>query len=541
MAAAYLEHAVHRSGEAGLHTFLHLGLRQDRASTPVLADAIVRKEPDIIAASLYLWNIEWTLRLLQAVRARNPLIRFVVGGPEVSRQHPFLFRSRLPDFAVTGEGESVFPAILRSLRENGKVDFANVATAGRQGYQWGRIPAPPVELAEALPPPTAPALGPDRNGMAYMETSRGCPMQCSYCRYAHLRPRVSFLQPDAVLERIQALQEMRTREIRFVDPTFNAHPRFTELLRAIARHNRKHELRFFAELMAERLTPEQAHLLAAANFAEIEVGMQSRDAEVLRNIRRPTRLAHLDHGLRLLTRNGIRVTLDIMYALPGQTAQGIRRDIRWSLRQPRINIQCLQTLLLPGTELRARRNEWKLKSIPVPPYAVAATPTLPAADLHEVESLIAHEPRLRSDIATRVFVARKLPDLFPECFSLQVSRLPKGPVPGRENRRTYLLHGPDLFAHRGKIRRFLSRCIRAEPDSLFQFVLVPEQEEPLDLLDDLIQAVRRAPLHLVDRYASVRSAKRLASRRIRILLPAHRRFTQDWIAAADELLAGAFF
>lgn len=541
MAAAYLEHAVRQSAEAGRHTCIRLDPALDRTSTPVLADAIVRHEPDILAATLFLWNIEWTLRLLRTVREHAPGIRFVVGGPEVARSHPFLFRSRIPDVAVAGEGEAVFPAILHALRTGGVTDFSSVATRTPQGYAWGRTTPPPVELAKALPPPTAPALAPDANGMAYMETSRGCPMRCSYCRYAHLRPRVSFLDPEAVVDRVRALQEMGAREIRFIDPTFNAHPRFTEVVRAIAALNRKRGLRFFAELMAERLTTEQARLLAEANFTEIEVGMQSRNPEVLRGIRRPTRLAHLDRGVRRLTRNGIRVTLDLMYALPRQTLAGIRRDIRWSLRQPRINIQCLQTLLLPGTELRERRKQWGLDSIPLPPYAVTATPALTATDLAKVESLIAGQPRLQSDSPTGIFVARHLPGLFTECLDLQANRMPHGPAPGSLNRRTYRLHGPDLFAHRKALADFLARCVRTEPDTLFQFVLVPEAEEPLDLLDELIGTLRNAPRHLVDRYASVRAGNRIASRRIRILLPPRRRFAADWIAAADAALADAFF
>lgn len=541
MAAAYLEHAVHQSAEGSRHACIRLAPDMDNASTSVLAGAIVRHEPDILAATLFLWNIEWTLHVLRTVREHSPGIRFVVGGPEVARNHPFLFRSRVPDVAVAGEGEAVFPEILRALRTGGVADFSTVATRTPQGYAWGRNAPPPVELARALPPPTAPALAPDANGMAYMETSRGCPMRCSYCRYAHLRPRVSFLEPETVINRIKALQEKGAREIRFIDPTFNAHPRFTEVLRAIASLNRKRGLRFFAEIMAERLTAEQARLLAVAHFAEIEVGMQSRSPEVLRGIRRPTRLADLDRGVRRLTRNGIRVTLDLMYALPRQTASGIRRDIRWSLRQPRINIQCLQTLLLPGTELREKRKHRGLESIPLPPYAVTSTPTLPAEDIAKVESLIARQPRLRSDLPTGLFVARHLPGLFPECLDLQARGLPRGPAPGSLNRRTYRLHGPDLFAHSKALADFLARCVRAEPDSLFQFVLVPETEEPLDLLDELIEALRSAPRHLVDRYASVRAGNRIASRRIRILLPPRRRFAADWVSAAEQTLAGAFF
>lgn len=541
LAAAYLEHAAIRAGESRHYRFSKLPSSLATADTRALVRAVLDHQPDVIAATLYLWNIEWTLRLLRQVKALRPATCVVVGGPEVARRHPFLYRSGIPDLAVSGEGESVFPAILKSLRLGRAVGFSTVARKTRRGYFWGDTPPPAVNLAEALPPSDSRACAPDHHGMAYMETSRGCPMRCTYCRYAHLRRQVSFLEPDAVAARVQSLRNMNACEIRFVDPTFNAHPRFQEILRKLARLNSDHRIRFFAELMAESLTPDEAHLLAAANFTEIEVGMQSRDPEVLREICRPTRLDRMDAGVRMLTRNGIKVTLDVMYALPLQTLSGVRRSINWCLRQPRTNIQCLQTLLLPGTELRDRRHEWHCRALHLPPYAVTGTGTLANADIVRIETLLASHPRLRSDTTTDGFVRRKLAGLFNEQVQLDVMSLRKLAAPGRENRRTYLIHGAKLFEHRAELARFVRHCIRKQPDGLFQFVLVPETEEPLDLLDELIAVIRQAPPHLVDRYAGVMTADRVASRRIRILLPARRRFDTRWIDAAEQLLATSFF
>ncbi len=541
MAAAYLEHAARQSPHAHHYRFLKFSPSHEADDTPTLTRALLALKPDIIAASLYLWNIEWTLRLLRNVKTMLPSVTVIVGGPEVARRHPFLYRSGIPDVAVSGEGESVFPVILDCLRLGRTIPFSSVARKTRQGYSWGRTPPPPVSLTEALPPATHPACAPDHNGMAYMETSRGCPMRCTYCRYAHLRRGISFLPPEAVASRVRALRALGAREIRFVDPTFNAHPRFQDILRALADVNRDHHIRFFAELMAERLSPEHARLLAAANFTDIEVGMQSRDPNILREIRRPTHLDHLTRGLRLLSRQRITVTLDVMYALPLQTLAGLRNTLRWTLRQPRTNVQCLQTLLLPGTELRHRRHEWNCRSLALPPYAVTSTDSLSPSDVTAIEALIARHPLLRSDTRTLRFVGRTLPGLFKEQVPLDALSLPPHDIPGRQNRRTYLIRGTGLYQQKTTLARFIRRCIREQPDGLFQFVLIPQHEEPLDLLDELIAVIRKAPPHLVDRYASVMATSRVASRRLRILLPPRRRFDTAWIDAAEELLADAFF
>jgi hypothetical protein len=409
-----------------------------------------------------------------------------------------------------------------------------------KGYTLGTTPPPPVILADALPPVGHPTCSPDNNGMAYMETSRGCPMRCTYCRYAHLRLKVSFLNPDEVTTRIIALRNLGAREIRFIDPTFNAHPHFQTILRQLVLINRDKTLKFFAEVMAERLTPDEAHLLAAANFTEIEVGMQSRDHKVLREIRRPSRLAELDRGIALLSRHKIRATLDIMYALPKQTLSDVKNSVAWCLRQPLVNVQSLQTLLLPGTELRARNREWNYKALSRPPYAALSTNTLSTSDMARIEILINRHPRLRSDAPTDGFIGRKLKGLFDEQIVLNANDLPAVDFPGKSNRRTYIIRGQGLFQHRQTLLRFVTRCVRTQPDTLFQFVLAPISEEPLDLLDSLIGSLRTAPEHLIDRYASVMASNRIASRRIRILLPAKLRFSQSWIQATEKLLSDTF-
>lgn len=541
IAAAYLRHAAEQAGEHRFHSFETLPEPEQHLNTSALADLIARRAPDVVAATLYLWNIERTLRLFRLLRARLPRVNLFLGGPEVARRHPFLFRQRDADAIVVGEGETVFPALLRGARGGPAPDFDGVATRTAAGYRWGRQPAPPVDLAVQLPPPGYGPCRPDARGMAYLETSRGCPMRCAYCRYPHLRRTLSFLPAAQVLARVKALARLGAREIRFVDPTFNAHPEFRAILRHLADLNRAQRLRFFAELNATTLTREDATLLAAARFTEVEVGMQSRDPLVLRTIHRPSRLQPLDEGLRHLARERIKVTLDVMYGLPEQRLADVVRSTRWALRFPRANVQCLQTLLLPGTELRDRRARWRMQGEARPPYAVTATRTMSPDDFRSVETLLQRTPRLRSDVPTTRFVGPRLPDLFPEQHRLAVpADLGGSVVPGTGIRRAFLLEGPDLFARRAPLAAFLRRAIRSEPDSLFQFVLIPRHEEPLDLLDPLADAIRAAPPHLLDRTAAVALAGKTASRRLLILARPGTRLAADWQAAAEAALSQWF-
>jgi hypothetical protein len=292
-------------------------------------------------------------------------------------------------------------------------------------------------------------------------------------------------------------------------------------------------MKCFAELRADRITPTQAQALARAGFTDIEVGVQSLNPDVLRTIHRPLSIKALDRGIRLLTSAGIQVTLDLMYGLPGQTLADIRKAVRWATGRRRVRVQCLQTLLLPGTELRQRREACALEASDRPPYAVMSTDRMTTEDLSRAEAFIEQAIGAQYDCPAEKFVGQTLPDLFPEQVDAS--------EPGRTNRRAMIFRGGDLFLQRQQIVKQIRQAITSEPHILWQFVLAVEQEEPLDLLERLTQELRRFPRLPLDHFLGVRRRHLLASRRLFVLLKNGRRFNQSWTNAAEELLQSAFY
>lgn len=541
MASAYLRWALRRSPERRYYVALAPPAAADLLDDGHLVEVILKRHPEVLACTLYLWNIERTLHILWRVRAERPGVKVVVGGPEVARDHPFLFRRGEVDVAVVGDGEPVFPAILRALRTGKTTDFCNVGWRTSRGWIWGRASPPQPSLKWILPPPSQ-FLRPDAQGMAYLEATRGCPMKCAYCRYSRQRTHVSHLETSDLLQRVRALRDAGAREIRFIDPTFDAHPSFDEIVRGIARINRGRRIHLFAELRADAITPERARALAAAGFSEIEVGVQCRNAAVLRTIRRPTDLKAVDAGIRRLAAAGIRVTLDLMYGLPGQTAADVRRAVRWARGRPRVYVQCLQTLLLPGTELRRRRKALGLRALDRPPYAVYETRHIGAKVMRRLEAYIEQELGFAYDTPTRVFVARDLPDLFPERVRVDLDRGPvPDPLPGRENRRAVIFQSRDFYARRDALCHAVRGAVRREPYSLWQFILAVWHEEPLDVLDLLVEELARHPPLVMDHFLGTRFGHLRASRRVLVLLSGKRRFGPSWVRAAEDLLRGHFF
>ncbi len=544
LAAAYLEWAVRRSPlTAGLE-IARLPAELDPASDNTLVAAVIALNPRFIACTVYLWNIERTLALMRQVKQALPGVTVLFGGPEMARRHPLLSKPEAADILVIGEGERVLPALLNGLVHGRLPEFSCAAVKRKRSYAWGASVPGETTLARELPPPDWPGLAPDARGMAYVETSRGCPMHCTYCRYHQLRRSLSLLEPAAIAARVQALRDKGAREIRFVDPTFNAHPRFTDTLRRLAALNKDRRLAFFAELRADRLSPEQADLLAAARFTDIEAGVQSLEPKVLKAIGRPADSLKTGAGIRMMAERGIRVTMDLMVGLPFQTKADMDRALDWALTFPRsVNIQCMHTLLLPGTVLRRQAKRWGIRSDALPPYAVQETPWMSRADLLAVENRLAASSRLRADTPTARFIGSSLPELFPHPVLIPVpwssaSSLPPGPALARQ---AWVFRGLGLFEQAPRLAAVIRKAIRHSPHTLWQFVLEPETEEPLDLLEALIRAIRSQPPMIVDRYASVSLRGLIASRRLFIRLRRGRSYDPDWVEAARDCLETAFF
>ncbi|MBN1848592.1 MAG: radical SAM protein [Deltaproteobacteria bacterium] len=541
LAAFYLSHALKKAhGDPG-YTFRSLTHDEEMLDDAHLLDLIIRWAPDVVCATLYLWNIERTLHILHHLKTRIPHCLVVCGGPEVAPDHPFLFKRLIADIVVMGEGEAILSDILQALKEGYRTDYTHTAWKVDGTYQWGKNHTPVVGLKELLPPPEDPGWQPDSpQGMAYLETGRGCPMRCSYCRYSQMRRRPVFSEPAPILQSVKILRARGVEQIRFIDPTLNANPSFDILLKGLKALNSDHGVRFFAEVQADKLTTDQIIGLANAGFSELEAGVQSLNADVLGRIRRPVRVELLEGNIRFMTDQGIRVTIDLMYGLPGQGLDDVIHSLQWAERFKNAHVQCMQTLLLPGTELRETKDQWGIESDDRPPYGVRSTNTMTHGDIRTIEDFINQSQG--SEGMARKFVGYRLLDLFEERVRVPIHARSKDKIlPGRSSRRALIFQGSDLYSLRNGILDTLRQAMEEEPHILWQFVLMPEYEEPLDLLETMINEIRNHPIHWLDLFAHAACWDRIASRRVFVHLTKGRSYSAGWVRAAETLLEDHFY
>jgi len=158
---ACLRAALERSTEAAHWTVLETPAGQDAEADACLTRRLAALRPDALASTCTLWNIERTLRVLALLKRRLPALKIVIGGPDIAANHPLLpgtgdarratRDARFPSDAwVVGEGEAVFPEVLRFFRTGRAPDTQGVAWRAPDGAWRTGTRRRPVTRAEHL-------------------------------------------------------------------------------------------------------------------------------------------------------------------------------------------------------------------------------------------------------------------------------------------------------------------------------------------------------------------------------------------------------
>ena len=405
LAAAYLKLWATRHG---LGSFFDIQLFPPGAANALgdraLVAELARREPWLVGFTCYVWNIERTLWIARELKRLRPGVGIVLGGPEITPDNSWVLETPAYDFAVIGEGEQTFAQLLLGLVENEAVPAMAIPglyvppTSGPR-YDPARRPAfrvPIADLNELASPYRAGILDVSDEQMLLLETTRGCRFKCKFCYYPKAYDQQYYLTPDSVLAELRHAAQSGAREVVLLDPTLNQRKDFADFLRLLIKGNPGRGFRYFGELRGEGITDETACLLREANFTEVEVGLQSIEPEAMTRMDRKNNLRAFERGVRAMLREGIRVKVDLIIGLPGDTADSIRRGLHYLWDGGLFSeVQVFNLAVLPGTAFREEAAQLGLVFQPRPPYYVLRTPTMKAADIfglmQEAQELFAVE------------------------------------------------------------------------------------------------------------------------------------------------------
>ncbi len=381
LAAAYLKLFAQRRGLEGWQIEILPARLCNRLGDRALAAAILERGPQLVGFTCYLWNIQRTIWIAQQLKAAEPNVRILLGGPEITGDNRWVLEQPAIDLAVIGEGEQTFFDLLAALA-------AGRATEAIPGLwnRGGSLPAPRSALTDldvVSSPYIEGILDAAEEQTMLMETSRGCRYRCKFCYYPKSYDSIYRMSAGQIEANLRHACQRGVKEIFLLDPTLNQRPDFAGFLRLLAQGNPDRQFTYSAELRAEGIRAETARLLREANFQEVEVGLQSVEPEAQKLMGRHVSLDAFQRGARAMLDEGIRVRVDLILGLPGDTVDSVRRGLEYLDRErPFSELQVFNLSILPGTVFRQTAGELGLEYQPRPPYYVLKTPALDMEDLY---------------------------------------------------------------------------------------------------------------------------------------------------------------
>jgi anaerobic magnesium-protoporphyrin IX monomethyl ester cyclase len=320
----------------------------------LLSNNIMFFKPDIIGFNVLTSNRISTYQGIEIIHKLSPKTQIVLGGIHATIMYKQLLEKYPDIIIVCGEGEITFNNLITNL--------SNLPAVNGIAYSLGgkTVKNPEQALIENLDDISFPKhelFFKGNRAFADILTARGCPNSCSFCCLKSMSQRkVRFRSVENVIEEIEYLIKSfpKLNTIWIQDDSFfidsNRVIRFCD---EIIKRNIK--IIFRCAGRVKPVTKEMVQKLEQAGFVEIRMGLESGDAQILKDCHKGITLEDVTKAIEIFADSNINLLLYVIVGLPGETEQTILTTAKFIQKLQRIKYihffdVCI-LLVYPGTEI----------------------------------------------------------------------------------------------------------------------------------------------------------------------------------------------
>ncbi|VEN72574.1 B12-binding domain-containing radical SAM protein [Candidatus Desulfarcum epimagneticum] len=364
---------------------------------PSLEAELADFAPDMAGLTSVTMNFENAAAVLKDIKAIDPDIKTVMGGPHVT----FLARQVLDenpalDFVAVGEGEKTLVELSEAV-DSGRIprdvpglfyrDGAGIRDSGKR--EFADLNSLPMPARHLLPLGRYRALGMPVS----MTTSRGCPFQCIFCAGrkmvgAKFRRR----DPVRVVDELEYLDSLDFHQINIADDLFTANKSHClAICREITRRNLAPRWTSFARV--DTVSPEILDAMKSAGCSAVSFGVESANRDILAAIRKKISIPQVEAAIEMCREAGVIPHVSFVLGLPGETPGTLKETLDFGEKIKKMGASHGFHVLapFPGTEAReeaGRRYDIEILTSDWSRYdanrAVTRTPLVGPETLNEI-------------------------------------------------------------------------------------------------------------------------------------------------------------
>lgn len=320
---------------------------------------LLKRKPDLVALTALTPTIGRALETAQVVKETLPDSIVVIGGYHPTFNFIETLEDENVDIVIRGEGEYIMLNLVQALENQSSLhDVKGIVFEDKNSKEIVVNPeAPLIQDLDELPFPALNLLPMKKyrlldmdTHMTTMITTRGCPMQCSFCSSAAMHgKKIRERSVENIVDEIEYLNTNYDIDtIAFMDDTFTLKKRKVmaicdEILK------RNIEIMWGCTSRVDTLDEKLLKKMKEAGCITIFIGVESADQQQLDNMCKNTTIAKIENAFKIAHKLKIRTIASVALGMPGDTKEIMNKTVKFVHKlKPNYAIYSLATPY-PGT------------------------------------------------------------------------------------------------------------------------------------------------------------------------------------------------
>lgn len=296
------------------------------------------ENPAVAAFSTYIWNFNYNKTLARMIKEKYPDCIIIFGGHHVSPGGSLLEECPYIDYLLHGEGEIIFRRLLRFVAGLEKAeDIPGISMRTPEGI----LNNPEMISSECdFPSPYLEGYfdkiikdHPEKDFMALIETSRGCPNSCAYCDWSNMKSKIRKFPLERIYGEIEWVTKNKIYGLGSADSNFGMFSRDEEIADKIIESKKICGFPVGFQTSYAKNSNKTVFNIGkkfedAGMNKGITLSFQSMSDEVLENIgRQNISIESYSQLMKMYNEAGIATYTELILGLPGETYESIADGI----------------------------------------------------------------------------------------------------------------------------------------------------------------------------------------------------------------------